>query len=481
MQYCKSVLDSGKISEALTVYNEFLKIEPDNTEALFFAGYCAHILNDYEKAAQYYTRVLNVSPYHNDALNNLGIALKECGDLERAYKILILGNKIYPENASMLNNLGLIQDLLGKYPDAQKSFEAAIKLKPNFCEAYINKANTYSVQKQDDEAVEAIEKAIEIEPENVNANFNKSLILLNKKDYLGGFDFYEWRQKRNDFPNRKISKPILNHKNIEDKTIFVYDEQGLGDTIQFCRFIQNLKNLGAKVILNCHRDLAELLKYCKGVDVAEARKNLDGPEYHFDYHIPLLSLPKFFGIEYDSVPTDVPYILVPEEKSSGYLEKYDLKNKIKIGIVWEGRKLVENRHRSTDLEYFGKIFNNEQYAVFSLQKGPGEEERERNLNSFGFFNLDKNINDFVDTACFIKNMDLIITIDTSVAHLAGALGAKTFTLLSYKHDWRWGREENCKWYPTMKLIRQKEFGDWSSVFYKVLELLSVFEREFVRE
>ncbi len=476
----KNLLDNGKITEAISELNELLISEKENYEAYFFLGYAHQILNNFEEAALNYSNALRLRPDHFNSLNNLGVALKDFGRSEEAIRFLNYAKTLEPDNASVYNNLGITLDLQGKFDEALFNFRKALELRANYNDAKLNLANTLQSLGGYDEALSLFDEIIDSNPNDVGANFNKSLTLLSKGDYVAGFNLYEWRNEREDSVKRNFSKPRLDTKEVNGKVVFVYDEQGFGDTIQFGRFIEPLARAGAKVILQCHNSLVDLMRGCNGVEEAIHRYSYNEPPIDYDYHIPLLSLPKFFGIDFDSLPAETPYITVETDKISRWGKKIEKTDLPKIGIVWEGKTPVGNAHRSCPVEYFTELAGKRNAQFFSLQLGDAAlRDREKILNA-GITDFSSEIESFRDTAAIIKNLDLVITIDTSVAHLSGALNAKTWTLLSYKNDWRWKPEsERSRWYPSMKLIRQENFGDWEKVFEKINFLLIDFEKDFV--
>jgi len=479
LDYAKNLLDSGKLQEAVAALTELTNLEKENYEAYFFLGYAFQILNNLEEAAFNYSKVLQLDPEHFNTLNNLGVVLKDMGKPEEAVKCLTYAKILSPDNASVYNNLGIVFDLQGKFEEAVSHFKKALECRANYSDAKLNLANALQTLGKYDEAILFFDEIIESNANRVGANFNKSLTLLSKGDYKNGFDLYEWRTERDDFIKRHFSKPRLNTKEIENKVIFVYDEQGLGDTIQFGRFIKPLSELGANVILQCHNSLVDLMRGCAGVKEAIHRYSFNEPPIDYDYHIPLLSLPKFFGTDLDSLPADTPYIDVDPDKISRWRKIIGETDLPKIGIVWEGKTPVGNAHRSCPVEFFTTLAKKRNARFFSLQVGEVAERDREKIESAEIVDLSSDIESFGDTAAIIKNMDLIITIDTSAAHLAGALNANTWTILSFKNDWRWKPEgEISVWYPSMKLIRQKTFGDWQKVFEKINFLLIDFEKDF---
>ena len=475
----KKLLDEHKLESAKKELLNIVNQKPQSVEVNFYLGYIFQLENKLEIAASYYSKVLSVNPGHFDALNNLGVVLKDLGRFEESEEFLNYASMINKENPSVYNNLGIVHDLMGYFSQALTDFKKSIEINSNYQEALLNYANTLQTVKKYPEAISILEKLLSLNPNHIGGNFNKALTLLAMEEYRKGFELYEWRRKRKDFFIRKFNKPELTSQNVNGKTILVYDEQGLGDTIQFCRYVKLLADKNAKVILQCHSALSELLKGCDGVNKVLARESLEDIDSYYDYHIPLLSLPKYFGTELLTVPQNVPYINVPENLVKEFEQKYFDNHYINVGIVWEGKTPVGNAHRACSVDNFSNLVKNKSLKFFSLQKGEVAERDKQKMDYYGITDLSGELKTFKETAAIIKNLDLVITIDTSVAHLAGALGTKTYLLLSYKHDWRWAHYgEYSVWYPTIKMIKQTEFGNWENSFEKLKILLNENETDF---
>ena len=460
-------MDKDDLEMAKYTLQRLLKIkkEPDS---YFNLAYCYHLENNLHAALENYNKALELDPNDFNALNNIGIILKDLMQLDDAAKSLLLSLKINPENPIALNNLGITFDLKGDFEAAIELFSKAVELNQNYAEAYLNLANSYDAISLNDKALAAINKAIEASPNYADAHFNKSLILLKSGNFEEGLKEYEWRLKKKEYPTRNYNKPLLDTVNVRGKRILVFDEQGYGDTINFANFIPKLKELGAEVYLECHSSLAELMKGCTGVDKVFERTSDNGPDINYDYQIPLLSLPLFFNSTLCNIPNQVPYVKVESKYNEYWRGWFSEVEKMKVGLVWEGKKPLYNSHRASSLENFGKLTELEDILFVSLQVSEAAKANKKTIENLGIIDLSNEIKNFKDTAAIINNLDLVITVDTSVAHLAGALGKKVWTLLSYKADWRWFKDtDKSPWYPTMKLFRQKKFGDWQELLNRI--------------
>ncbi len=468
IEFARKFIDQNKIDRAINEFSKILAKNPKNPEAIFYLGYCYHLKNDLHSAYENYSKVINFDPAHYNAYNNLGIILKDFRRFSEAEKCFNISIKIKKDNPVALNNLGIVYDLKGEFENAIHSFKKAVNKNRNYAEAYLNLANSYQAINSIEQALESINKAIEIDPNYVDAHFNKSLILMKFGNLKEGLSEYEWRKKKDDYAQRKFSKPELSTQDLKNKTIFVYDEQGFGDTLQFVRYLYKLKEKGANIIFECHSSLYDLVKNIDVVDVVTERVNFEEPDVHYDYHFSLLSLPLYFNTNINDIPNTTPYLL-PDKASAEYWRNYLSKyNGLKVGIVWEGKKPLYNTHRASSLNDFIELTKIENVKFFSLQVGDAAQKNKKLIDNHGIIDLSQSIKNFNTTASIINNLDLVITIDTSVAHLSGALNISTWTLLSYKADWRWFTEtEESIWYPSMKLYRQKEFGNWSEVINRV--------------
>ncbi len=322
-------------------------------------------------------------------------------------------------------------------------------------------------KKEIDEAIKYFNIGIELSPDSVLAHYNKAEALLVSGRFKEGWKEYEWRTGRKDFGKRKFDKPFKPECDLKGKRILVYAEQGLGDALQFVRYLPMLKEKGCTIIFECGKEMHDLLKGFDGADEIIERNYVSAPDIEYDYEIPLLNLPGYFQTNMSNIPSKVPYLKADEKLKNSWSKIVDDKEKIKIGIVWAGSPIHTNdKHRSVRLQQFMPLLSVEGTHFYSIQKGfPVIQVKDYQLL---LTNLDDNIKSFADTAAIIDNLDLVITVDTSVAHLAGALGKETWVLLPYMPDWRWLLEGNRSlWYPTMKLYRQPAVGDWNTVFIEL--------------
>jgi hypothetical protein len=358
---------------------------------------------------------------------------------------------------------------LGQHTESAAAHQRAVKLNPNAPEPVYNLGLVLRDLGHLSEAHSCFTKAIQLRPDYVDAHWDRSLTLLQMGQFEEGFKEYEWRWRLPTNPNRLINQKRWDGSDLTGKTILVQQEQGMGDMLQFIRYVPLLKQCGAKdVIVECVQPLARLFSTAPGVD----RLVLKGePLPPFDFYAPMMSLAAYFGTTLDSIPGTVPYLAPPpNHKVSVTAPPGTL---LKIGLVWAGKPTHQNdRNRSTVLEHFIKLTGFPATAFYSLQKGDREKDLKTQVAGALITDLAPQLNDFADTAAAMSQLDLLIAVDTSVVHLAGALGLETWTLLPYACDWRWlSKRADNPWYPSLRLFRQDGHGRWKELFQQVTEAL----------
>ncbi len=453
---------------AISILETALKLDKTNYEINYNLGYCNHLLNKFERANQFYIESLRLNPININALNNHGLLERDYGNTDYAEEIFNNAIALSFNKPFLHNNLGTINEARGNYKSAIDNFNTALSIDSNYVDALINLSNIYHYNNQSDISFDIIEKALKLSPNNPTVRFNRALLLLRMGRLKEGFEEYEYRIKRADYPNYTFRKPRLtNLEHIKGKTILLYDEQGYGDTLQFCRYIKSLEQLGCIVKLLCHPPLVDLMKGCIGISEVIGRANSGDSDIEYDYHFPLLSLGMFFERTLEEIKINVPYILVDHNSKEKWAKEISNSEKLKVGIVWKGKQTPGNTHRTCSLDDFTSILNNKA-DFYSLQFDLKDEFQLKTLEKYKVNNIGAKIKTFNDTAAIISNLDLVISIDTSVAHLSCALGKETWILLSTKCDWRWHDfRSDSPWYPTATLFRQKDFNKWNTVFTEV--------------
>ena len=467
----------SRMEEAISCYDRAIAIEPNYAEAHSNRGVALQKLKRLNEAVASYDMAIGIHPNYTKALINRGVALHGLNRVEEALACYEQAIAINPSYEDAYSNLGNLLNELNKLEDALRCYDKAIEIKPDFADAYINRGITLQELKRLDEAIASFDKAISLETNNAEAYWNKALTILLSGDYQQGWEFYEWRWKRESFSFLKrdfFSTLWVGNENIQGKTLLLHTEQGLGDTIQFCRYVNLVKALGAIVVLEVPKSLLALFSSLKDVDeLIEIGRQLPA----FDYHCPLMSLPFAFNTNMNSIPTPKYYLAATSQKCDVWNQRLGLKSKPRVGLVWSGSHTHTNDHnRSLTLQQLLPHLN-ESCEFVSLQKDVREIDKEllkkSDIRHFGDL-----LKDFTDTAALCELMDLVICVDTSVAHLSGAMGKNTWVLLPYAPDWRWLLNRNdSPWYESIKLFRQGEDREWPSLLDNVFMNLRLFLSE----
>ena len=460
---------------AVASYDKAIALSPDYIDAFYNRGNSLKALENLDGAVDNYNKAISLKPDYAEVYNNRGTTLKELNQLEAAFECYDKAIALKPDYAEVFNNRGNALCDLNQTVAALIYYDKAIVLKPDFFDAYSNRGNALQELKQLDVAVACYNKAVAIKPDYADAYWNKSLALLLGGDFVNGWEMYEWRWKVVSFssPNQNFSKPLwLGKESLNGKTILLHSEQGFGDTIQFCRYAKLVAKLGARVILGVPPLLLDLLKDLAGV--AElVTKNVELPI--FDYHCPLLSLPLAFKTNLSNMPTAQAYLKSDPDKVNNWKIKLGGKTTKRIGLAWSGSTTHKYDHnRSIALSQL-LLHLPEHYEYISLQKELRENDKDT-LQKYNIRHYGDELKDFTDTAALCDLMDIVISVDTSVAHLSAALGKQTWILLPFSPDWRWLLDRSDSvWYPTVKLYRQNAVGDWENAFNELTTDLLIME------
>lgn len=472
--------DLKQLDAAVASYDEAIKLDPSYAEAYFNRGNALQDLKQLNAAVASYDKAIELVPGYTEAYYNRGNALKELKQFDVAVASYDEAIKSDPSYAEAYSNRGNALQDLKQLDAAVASYDRAIQLKPDYAEAYYNRGNVLKNLKQLSAAVASYDKATQLKQDYASAYWNKSLALLQVGDFDRGWELYEWRWKKDDlnFRDRGFTKPLwLGIESLQSKTILIHAEQGLGDTIQFCRYVKSVTALGAKVIFEVQPVLVSLMRepdlpfdiYAKGAALPD-----------FDYHCPLMSLPLALQNKGNTVIPTSPYIKIDDTRVQKWRSHFD-NEQFNIGINWQGSKKKIDIGRSFPLALFEGIASLSKVKLFSLQKNEGTEQlndlpKGMVIESFGG-DVDSE-GAFLDTAAIIKSLDLIITSDTAVAHLAGALGCRVWLALKWVPDWRWMLDgDSSSWYPSMRLFRQNKADDWEGVFDEIKSELNLLMQE----
>ena len=349
-----------------------------------------------------------------------------------------------------------------------------MRLDPRHAEAHSNLGNAYKEQGRFEEAQACYQLALLLHPDSASTQHNRALALLQAGDYEQGWPAYEWRWRRKSAKPRRFSQPRWDGSFLVGKTILLWCEQGLGDTLMFIRYARLIQEQGARVIVECPDFLMPLLTRCAGIDQLVA-EGVPLPE--FDVQCPLMSLPGLLGTNPATIPAVVPYLYAEPERVEVWQHRLANMPSFKVGVIWQGNPRFQwDGFRSAPLRAFAPLGQVEGVQLISLQKGQGREQRGTLGGAFDVMELTEELDAaggaFLDTAAIMTQLDLVVTVDTAAAHLAGGLGVPVWVALSAVSDWRWLRErEDTGWYPTMRLFRQTQVGDWATVFTRMARQL----------
>ena len=467
--------DQGQTAEAIDCFKRALVINPNHAHAYCNLGNAHVEQGRLPDAVACYQQAVRSNPNHENANFNLGNALRDVDRPLEALESYRQTLRINPKLAKAHNNMGNVLKDLGELDEAAACFQRALQLNPQHVGAHINLAVVLQDQGRFDEAFAEYENALALDPGSVVARSNRSMVRLLLGDFARGWPEYEYRTFQTETDKRTFAQPRWDGSALAGKRILIHAEQGLGDTLQFIRYAAVLKERGATVVFESQPALASLMERVVGVDeVIRAGDALPA----FDVQVPLLSIPGILGTDLASIPAQVPYVAADPKRGEFWRDeigrasrrKPDVTNRgLNIGVVWQGNpKYRADRARSVPLSYFESLARVLGVNLFSLQVGPGVKQ----LKGVNFAVTDLgsrfDLTSLEDVAAALVNLDMLISSDTAVPHLAGALGVPVWLALSFVPDWRWLLERpDCPWYPTMRLFRQKWLGDWNDVFERI--------------
>ena len=456
----------GDTDAAIDLLRKAAALDPALVPAHNDLGILLHGRGALEEAEACYRRAIELAPHFAEAMSNLGAVLAERGRLDQAtdwYKRALAERDDLPDAH---NNLGSALVKLDRAGEAEVLHRRAVALRPDFADAHYNLGVALLDQGRYDEALPCYDEAIRLNPDSVDAHWNRAFVMLLKGDFAQGWREHEWRWKRTQQPPRNFPQPQWRGEDIAKRTILLHDEQGMGDTLQFMRYAPLVAARGARVLLQVQRPLLRLAAASLDVGIEVfAEGDLIPP---FELHSPLLSLPFACGTTIETIPTPIPYIEVDPAAAARWRNRIGPAAGLKVGLVWAGNPQHKNdRNRSIALERLAPLFEAPGVRWFSLQVG----ERAADLSrapAGKIANLADRLTDFAATAAAIAGLDLVIAVDTAIAHLAGALGKPVWILLPFVPDWRWLVDrDDSPWYPTARLFRQPTRGDWESVAQRV--------------
>jgi len=500
----------GRLEDAVACYEQALALQPNFAEAHYNLGLACRQLGRQREATACFEQAVRCQPDFAGTHNNLGVAYQAEGRLDEAARCFRQAVRLLPQFAEAYVNLGGVFQMqgkldeavasfqqavqgrpdyalahgdlgvalyrLGRLEEAQSSFQQALRLNPSFPDAHTNLGCVLHAQGKPAEALACFQQALRHRPDFAEAHRASAYVWLAAGDFERGWPEYEWRSHCPGFamPPLPCPRPAWDGSPLEGRTILLRAEQGLGDTLQFIRYAPLVAQRRGRVIVEAHACLLPLLRPCSGIDQVIARGEDPPP---FDVHALLLSLPGLLGTTLAAVPADVPYLAADPALVAHWRQELSRVPGIKVGIVWQGNPMLQlDRLRSVPLTAFAPLAALEGVHLVSLQVGPGCEqvaalgERCSVVDMASRFDPES----FGDAAAVVQNLDLVITVDTAMAHLAGALGVPVWLVLPFAADWRWlvGREDS-PWYPSMRLFRQARPGAWGEVFERLAGEMNV--------
>jgi tetratricopeptide (TPR) repeat protein len=496
----------GALAQAEKFYKIILTRDPDNFDALHLLGFLNHQRGRSDQALRFLAAALKRNAQSAEALSNYGLVLHSLGRTEEALASYGAALAIQPDDADILNKYGIALLDLGRPSEALMSFDGALARNPAHIEALGNRGNCLLKLNKPEEAITCYDSARKIEgdsarlltnrahalrrldrpeealadlrtaaaldPNYAEAVFELGMVQLTLGDFKNGWAAYEYRWNTRAFAHhrRNFNSPLwTGEQPLEGRTILLHGEQGFGDTIQFVRYAAIVARLGATVILEVQPELESLVAEMEGVaHVIACGKTL----VPFELHCPLMNLPRACATTLANIPVNLPYLKVPKAQAAKWASRLPDRKPL-IGFAWAGRRSHHNDvNRSIELTRFASIFDLADFQFVSLQRDASAEDHALLCNYRNVIDFSNEFFDFVDTASLISQLDLVISVDTAVAHLAGALAKPVAVLLPFAADFRWLRmRDDSPWYPTARLFRQHRFDDWESVIEQVCEHL----------
>lgn len=476
------LMEQKKPDAAIACYEQALKTKPDYVDAYCKLGNALYSQKRYDEAVISYQNAITFKPDFAEAYYWLGKLFSDQEEMNKAIANYEQALRLQSDFAEAYNGLGNVFRFQGKFENAMMNYEKALKIKPEFAEVYYNISNIFLDQGKTEEALESCKKALEIKPDLAEAHWNMALALLTKGDLERGWKKYEWRFLKKDAAHLPFPQPCWDGSDLKGKKLFVCAEQGVGDEIMFASCLPDVIAQAEKCIVECDKRLVPLFtrSFPEAIVIERINDNDPYPRFVFsaDIKIPIGSLPQFLRTDLSRFPQQKSYLTPDKEKADLWRNRFrELGDGLKIGISWRGGKeAYVKRIRSINPEQWIKLFSISGIHFINLQYGSSPDELKGISDRLGKTVHDWDdsdpLKDLDDFAAKISALDLVISVDNSTVHMAGALGVPVWTLLPLACDWRWMQEfDDTPWYPTMRLFRQGKFGEWEEVCERVCESL----------
>jgi tetratricopeptide (TPR) repeat protein len=474
-------IQNGNPQRAIELLDKALLLDPSNAINYCNRGAACERLRQWDAALGNFDRAIALKPDLAQAHSNRANVLRELQRWQDALSGYERAIALQPTYVNAHNNRGKLLMEFGEFEKALASYGVAVALKPDFADGHYNRAILFGKMGRPHQALASYDLAIAIQPDLAPAYFNRALIRLLVGDFDGGWADYEWRWKNENIAlarqKRSFRQPRwIGDEAIAGKTILIHSEQGFGDTLQFCRYVPMLAALGANVVFEVQKPLIDLVQGLEGVTAVIGQGEALPP---FELHCALMSLPLAFKTNTARIPARVPYLRADAARVSVWGHRINQSRKLRVGLVWSSGvrptepNLADLNRRNVPLTKFAEILKNSNMDFYSLQKGqPAESELAQasaeHAPDVPITDLTALLSDFSETAALIEHLDLVISVDTAVAHLAGALGKPVWILICTNACWRWLQDRSDNpWYPTVRLYRQQSAGDWDEVIDRV--------------
>jgi Tfp pilus assembly protein PilF len=463
---------AGRHKDAREICDKVLAGAPNYADAVHLSSVLQMDGGNLEKAEDLARRAVELSPQSASFVNTLGVVLKKRKRFADAMSCFQRAVELEPKFAPVYTNIGLILAMEGDYERAEQAHRRSLANDPNYVTAMHNLANLLQDAGKLDEALIYFRQALERKPGDAEIHTHRALCMLMQGDFSRGWDEYEWRmQMKSQLAKHSLKSPLWDGRGFESQTLLVYHEQGFGDVVQTARYLPMVKARGGRVVVACAPPIGKVMETVEGVDQV-VTSDAAIPPHHFK--VPVMALPRIFRQDIANIPAQIPYIKAPPVMLMGP------EGTKRVGIVWAGSTTHDNDHRrSMPAPQLKPLLETPGVTFYSLQFG----ERFAELEQAGLADkvtriTDEQMSDFHQTAGYIEQLDLLITVDTAVAHVAGALGKPVWTLLAFANDFRWlkGRSDT-PWYPSMKLYRQSRPMEWGDVIKALCTDLAAFARK----
>jgi tetratricopeptide (TPR) repeat protein len=460
----------GMIQEAAASYQQAISLQSNSPDAYGNLGTLLHEHGQIKNAIPLLQQAVSLLPSSPAMLYNLGNALRDDGQLNESIECYQRCLGLRSTMVDVLNNLGNVLKVVGRVDEAIACYERILGIDPNHILARNNLGSALQQVGKFDEAERCYTDALKLNPDYAPFHWNLGLVLLTQGKFIEGWPHYAWRRRVDQFQFSRAphSQPVWDGSTLAGKRILIHAEQGLGDTIQFARYLPMVAQRGGKIILECQKPLFTLLQSVPGI---EQMISVEDPSPQCDVQAPLIDLPMIFQTTLETVPATIPYLSPPTEAVAQWKQRIGSDHHLKVGLIWMGRSAHYNdRNRSLPLSALFPLASVSGVSFHCLQK---DRDGFADFGPLQMKDWAAELTDFKQTAALLENLDLLITVDTAAAHLAGAMGKPAWLLLPFSPDWRWmlGREDS-PWYPSMRLFRQPRTGDWQTPIARVVDSLT---------